>query len=70
MMHLIIHKFQYMIGTFHIIRSVFKTQFLQYTKYAKYVFLLLLSIHKYMIVRSLYFFVNTSFEQAFYVNAK
>ena len=34
----------YISDTFHIIKSVFNTQFIQYTKYAKYVFLLLLSI--------------------------
>ena len=34
----------YIIDTFHILRSVFNTQFIQYTKYAKHAFLLLLSI--------------------------
>ena len=33
------------IDTLHIIRSVFKPQFIHYTKYAKYAFLLLFSIH-------------------------
>ena len=36
---------QYINDTLHIIRSVFKPQFIHYTKYAKYAFLLLFSIH-------------------------
>ena len=35
---------QYTSDTFHIIRSVFKPQFIHYTKYEKYAFLLLFSI--------------------------
>ena len=35
---------QYISDTLHIIRSVFKPQFIHYTKYAKYAFLLLFSI--------------------------
>ena len=35
---------QYISNTFHIIISVFKPQFIHYTKYAKYAFLLLFSI--------------------------
>ena len=37
--------FHYIIDIFHIIRSVFTTKIIQYTKYALYEFLLLLSIH-------------------------
>ena len=37
---------QYINDTLHIIRSVLKPQFIHYTKYAKYVFLLLSSIYK------------------------
>ena len=36
---------QYINDTLHIIRSVFKPQFIHYTKYTKYAFLLLSSIH-------------------------
>ena len=35
---------QYINDALHIIRSVFKPQFIHYTKYAKYAFLLLSSI--------------------------
>ena len=44
MLNLIILDVPYIIDTFHILRSVFNTQFIQYTKYTKYAFLLLLSI--------------------------
>ena len=37
--------FQYISNTLHIIRSVFKPQFMHFTKYAKCLFLLLFSIH-------------------------
>ena len=36
---------QYISDTLDIIRSVFKPQFIHYTKYAKYAFLLLFSIY-------------------------
>ena len=36
---------QYINDNLDIIRSVFKPQFIHYTKYAKYAFLLLFSIH-------------------------
>ena len=43
-MHLIIQMFNTSVITLHIIRSVFKPQFIHCTKYAKYAFLLLFSI--------------------------
>ena len=44
---------QYISDTFHIIRSVFKPQFINYTNYAKYAFRLLFSIHTHFLALSL-----------------
>ena len=42
----------YISDALHIIRSVFKPQFIHYTKYAKYAFLLLFSIHNYRMLQT------------------